>query len=94
MIKKTKILFLSFSILIIALILQLGYLFNTKSLTNTQIQKKQDFVSISQMPDLAISTTASYIRNRSLSDTFLIYKDDPTLREYFPSTFTYSQGIK
>jgi len=94
MIKKTKILFLSFSILILALILQFGYLYAAKSLSNEQINKKQLFVSISQMPDLAISTTASYIRNRSLSDTFTIYKDDPSLREYFPSTFTYTQGTK
>lgn len=94
MIKKTKILFISFSILVLSFTTIIIYLFVTQTLTKEQIEKKQLFVSIVKMPDLAISTTASYIRNRSLSDTFAIYKDDPALREYFPSTFTYSQGIK
>lgn len=94
MIKKTKILLISFSILILFTTSIIVYLSMTQTLTKEQIEKKQLLVSIAKMPDLAISTTASYIRNRSLSDTFSIYKDDPALREYFPSTFTYSQGIK
>jgi len=66
------------------------YLYNTKSVTKKQLDKKLAFVKIVGLPDLAISTEAIYIRHRSLVDLFSIYKDDGTLREYFPSTFTYS----
>jgi len=61
--------------------------------------KKQDFTnkntllkSIS-LTDLAISTEANYIRHRSLSTMFDIYKDDPDIRVYFPSTFTINEGL-
>ncbi len=54
--------------------------------------KKEKFVLLSGLPDLAISTEATFIRHRSMSDLFSIYKDDGSLREYFPSTYTYSHS--
>ena len=45
-----------------------------------------------QLPDLAISTEAMFIRHRTLSDTFAILKEDPQLKEYFPTTFIYSHS--
>ena len=83
------ILFIVFSIIAVVVYLQYNYTLTTQSL-----YQKNKLVSISTLPDLALSTQTSYIRHRSLSDTFSKYKDDPTLREYFPSTFVYSQGIK
>ena len=70
------------------------YLNSYKTITIKDIEDKNKIVKISQLPDLAISTEANYIRHRSLSDIFTQYKDDPSLREYFPSTFIYSQGTK
>jgi hypothetical protein len=54
--------------------------------------KKEQFVSLSGLPDLAIVTESFAIRHRTLSDLFSIYSDDPTLREYFPSSFAYSHS--
>jgi hypothetical protein len=85
--KKAKIVVYSFLTLTIALTLELAYLDATKSLSQKQIKLKQDFVSLTQLPDLAISTEATYIRHRSLATTFDIYKDDGVLREYFVSSF-------
>ena len=54
--------------------------------------KKEEFVILSGLPDLAISTEATFVRHRSMSDMFSIYKDDGSLREYFPSTYAYSHS--
>ena len=56
------------------------------------INDKRAFVSITKFPDLAISTESLYIRHRSLSDVFHIFKDDPLLLTYTPSTFTISHS--
>jgi hypothetical protein len=57
-----------------------------------QQEKKEQFVAIAGLPDLAIVTETSTVRHRSLSDLFSIYRDDASLREYFPSTFVYSHS--
>jgi hypothetical protein len=85
--KKANIVIYSFLTLTIALVLELAYLDATKSLSAKQIKLKKDFVLLTQLPDLAISTEATYIRHRSLATTFDIYKDDGVLREYFVSSF-------
>lgn len=85
--KKAKIVIYSFSLFIILLTLELVYLETFKSTSEDQIELKKEFVSLVGLPDLAISTEATFIRHRSLSSTFDIYKDDGTLREYFPSSF-------
>ncbi|MEA2049798.1 MAG: hypothetical protein U9O56_03630 [Campylobacterota bacterium] len=58
--------------------------------------KKNDFISVVGLPDLAISTEANYIRHRSLSDIKMIFIDGPEHIEYFPSSFTinHNQGSK
>ncbi len=56
------------------------------------LEKKLTFVELSTLSDLAISTEATYIRHRSLSDIFSIYKDDGSLREYFTSTYAISHS--
>jgi hypothetical protein len=92
LIKKTKITINIFIILFTFLFIEVIYLKYTKSMSVSQLNKKKQFLQIVQMPDLAICTTTISIRHRSLSDTFSIYKDDPSLREHFLSTFTYKQG--
>lgn len=92
MTKKSFYLFYIFAGLLSVLIIQTTYLYNTKSMTQEVLQKKLDFVSLVGLPDLAISTEATYIRHRSLADMFSIYKDDGNLREYFPSTFVYNHS--
>ncbi len=73
-------------------IIQAIYISNTKSMTSETLNKKLTFIQKTGLPDLAISTEATYVRHRSLSDMFSIYKDDGNLREYFPSTFTYNHS--
>jgi hypothetical protein len=90
--KKTLYLFYFTSSLIIILVGLSIYLYNTKSTTKQTIDKKLTFLKYSTLPDLAICTEASYVRHRSLTNLFSIYKDDGNLREYFPSTFTYSHS--
>lgn len=53
-------------------------------------EKKNLFVSLSGLPDLAFASQSSYIRHRSLSDLFSIYKDDGSLREYERATYAIS----
>ncbi len=90
--KKTHILFYMLFIVITLLIAELLYLQSTKAMTKNQKEKKENFVTIAGLPDLAIVTETSSVRHRSMSDLFSIYRDDANLREYFPSTFTYSHS--
>jgi len=85
--KKAKFIIYIFSSITLALVLEYTYLTNLKTLSKEQINLKREFVSLTALPDLAISTEATFIRHRSLSTMFDMYKDDGTLREYFPSSF-------
>ncbi|SFV52885.1 hypothetical protein MNB_SV-12-1350 [hydrothermal vent metagenome] len=88
--RKSHMLFYVFVGLTILLVGELVYLQQTKEMTQEQQLKKRNFVTIAGLPDLAIVTETSYIRHRTMSDLFSIYRDDASLREYFPSTFVYS----
>ena len=92
MLVKSKITIFSFISVFSILTVEVFYLQTTKSMTKEQREKKVDFVRLSGLPDLAISTEANYVRHRSLSSVFAIYKDDGSLREYFPSTFVISHS--
>ena len=89
---KSKYLFFIFIAILILLGSELFYLQYTKTLTQDTLEKKKLFVSICGLPDLAISTEATYIRHRTLTNVFAIYKDDASLREYMFSTFTLSHS--
>ena len=78
--------------LISFLVIEGIYLSYTKTVSPELYAKKNNFVKKTGLPDLAISTEATYIRHRSMSDMFSIYKDDGSLREYFPSTYAYSHS--
>jgi hypothetical protein len=90
--KKTQYTTYLFLLLVSLLLLEGLYLSTTKSIGSREFENKLAFVQMSGLPDLAISTEATYIRHRSLSDVFSIYKDDATLREYFPSTYAISHS--
>ncbi|MDX9813249.1 MAG: hypothetical protein RBS91_01125 [Sulfurimonadaceae bacterium] len=64
------------------------------SFKSVDIEAKKEFVATTALPDLAISTEASFIRHRSLSDFFSAYKDAPELRDYFASSFIYREGAR
>ena len=68
------------------------YLSTNNIMSKNMREKKMAFVDLVALPDLAISTEATYVRHRTMSDMFSIYKDDPTLREYFPSTYAISHS--
>jgi hypothetical protein len=87
--KKSTFLLYTLFFVVVLLSFEVLYLYKTKSLDEDSLRLKREFVSTLLLPDLAISTEASYIRHRSLSDFFSIYKDDATLREYFASTYVY-----
>ncbi|WP_373005005.1 hypothetical protein [Sulfurimonas sp.] len=89
--KTPRLLFILFSLVVILMVESI-YLSATKTLSQESQIKRKEFVSISGLPDLAISTEATFVRHRSMSDMFSIYKDDGSLREYFPSTYTYSHS--
>lgn len=90
--KKSHTLFYIVIGLGIIFIIQLFYLQQTHSMTPAQQIKKVQLVTVAGLPDLAIVTETASIRHRTLSDLFSLYPDDPNLREYFPSTFTYSHS--
>ncbi len=87
---KSKIVFLSILSLVLVMVIEILYIKNQKSLSKNSINLKNDLVKIVGLPDLAISTEATYIRGRSLTSTFSIFRDDPSLLTYFPSTFIFS----
>jgi len=89
--KTPKLLFSLFALLTF-FTFETFYIFSSKSLDSEGLEKRKEFVSIVALPDLAISTEATFIRHRSMSDLFSIYKDDGSLREYFVSTYTYSHS--
>jgi len=70
------------------------YISNTQKLTQKSLDKKLAFVHITKLSDLAFSTEATYIRHRSLSSVFSLYKDDLSLREYMPTTFSVTYPSK
>lgn len=88
--KKSTFFIYSFFALSALLLVEIGYLFWAKGLDEEALKNKREFVKTIQLPDLCIATEASYVRHRSLSDFFSIYRDDGTLREYFASTYVYN----
>jgi len=87
--KKSTFTLYSLFFIVALLSFEVLYLYKTKSVDENSLTIKREFVATLLLPDLAISTEASYIRHRSLSDFFSIYRDDASLREYFASTYVY-----
>lgn len=90
--RKSRLFIYAFFALSAVLSVEIGYLFWAKSMDEEALESKREFVKTVQLPDLSISTEASYIRHRSLSDFFSAYREDGTLREYFVSTYTYTSA--
>jgi hypothetical protein len=90
--RRSRPLFFTFLALVGAFCLEVVYLQMAKSMDSDMLESKKAFVSLVGLSDLSISTEATYVRHRSLSDLFSIYKDDGSLREYFPSTYVYSHS--
>ncbi|PLY08150.1 MAG: hypothetical protein C0625_02905 [Arcobacter sp.] len=90
--KKSKYLLFIISIAICTITLEVIYLQINKSLNKKNILEKNILLKAIGLPDLSTSNEAMYIRHRTLSNTFSIFKDSPELREYFPSTFIYSHS--
>lgn len=90
--KKSKIVFYSFIAVGVLFFAEAMYLQSEQSNSSETLSSKRAFVNLVGLPDLAISTETTYVRHRSMSDLFSIYKDDGSLREYFPSTFTYAHS--
>lgn len=53
------------------------------------LEQKKAFVSLVGLPDLALATEADYIRHRSLSSYFSLFKEGPLAREYYITTSMY-----
>ncbi len=89
--KREKLIFFT-TMLLITLIVETIYIESIRGLTKEAIKNKRDFIRIVKSQDLAISTESFYIRHRTLSNISDIYREDSSLREYFPSTFIYSHS--
>ncbi|MDD2789455.1 MAG: hypothetical protein PHU40_02190 [Sulfurimonas sp.] len=90
--KKSKVTLGIFAFLVFFILLESIYLINNKKMDAEKLEKKIAFVSLVGLPDLAFSSQDSYIRHRSLSDVFSIYKDDSSLREYSKAAFVISHA--
>ncbi len=86
--KKTKLFFISSFLFICLFITTIVYIDTTKRVDQDILDKKDLFISLVLLPDLAISTEAPYIRHRSLVTAWDIFTDGPEHIEYFASTFT------
>jgi len=89
MFNKSKKLFLVLQTLTVLFVIQIIYLYTTKTTTKKNIQIKNNFVKLTSLPDLAVSSETPFIRHRSLATPYEIYRDDNGLLEYYPSTFIY-----
>lgn len=89
--RKSHLLIYTFFISVVVFSTEILYLFMHKGAKEDELLVKKEFVKSVGIPDLAIATEASYIRHRSLSDFFSIYRDDGALREYFASTFVFNE---
>ena len=93
MYKRVKYFFSFFIVLTLFLSMEILYLQSTKY-SKENIEDKRSFVETIGLPDLALTTSASYIRHRSLNTTYGIFSDGAEHIEYFPSTFAISYGDK
>lgn len=91
--KKSYFIIKLFLLLTLLFGVEVLYLYTTKTISQDAIAVKKEFVHMVGLSDLAISTEASYIRHRSLSDFFSAYRDDGVLRDYFASSFVYREGM-
>lgn len=82
-----------FGFLVLFLGAELFYIY-LKMPSDSDIAIKKEFVKLSTLSDLSISNEASFIRHRSLSDFFSIHSEDPSLGDYFVSTFVYKEGVR
>ncbi len=83
---KTKGLLIGVFTLFVLFVSEMVYLESQ----NSYKESKRLFVSLCTLPDLSISNEAHFVRHRSLSDTFSLFSNSPTLTEFFPSTFIYN----
>jgi len=83
---KTKTLLYLFSFLGLFLIVLITYLY--KSVDGELMKKRELFISLSTLPDLAISDENFALRHRTLSDISSIYPLDGTLRESSLTSFS------
>jgi len=92
MFNKSYSLFSFFIFIVSVFVIQILYINKTKRITPEDIITKNIFVKVTSLPDLALSTETNYIRHRTLCTIFSLYKDDGTLREYAPSSYTYAMS--
>lgn len=88
--KRIGIFFISYFIIFTLLVIQLAYLNITNQNNNLN---KSLFVSRIALPDLAISTESSFIRHRSLQDSYSVFSDGAEHIDYFPTAFIYHHNI-
>ena len=88
--KKSNQLFYIFISLFLVFFIEIIYISSTKSITTKSLEKKQLFVSLTKLPDIAIYSENIATRHRSLSTVFSIYNYDGNLREYSPSSYIIS----
>lgn len=85
--EKTAKIFIAFlACVLFVFVSEIVYL---QTQSDHDLHVKQNFVKISQLPDLALANEAHFVRHRSLGDVFSIFANSPELLEYFPSTFVY-----
>ena len=89
--KKSRVTLYVFFSLGILVLVQLSYL--ELMMQNREVEEKKfEFVQLTGLPDLALSTDNYSSRHRSLSNIFEIYPDDGSLREYVYSSYAISHS--
>ena len=90
---KTNFLLLALLLVIMAAFIQGIALFGNKELQMKSKLIKHQAVAITQLPDLALSSQATWLRHRSLAAPFAIFPEDGTLLDYYPASFVYRIAI-
>ena len=80
------------SFLSVVILLSLAEIWVIKKNEKIQIARinvKRQAVELIQLPDLALTTEATWLRHRSLATPFSIFPEDGTLLDYYPASFVY-----
>ena len=89
--KNSSRLIALFTVMSTALLLELLFLSLTDTMSSSILKDKQKFVHITALPDLALASSTSYIRHRSLSGVSEVYSYDGSLREFEKESYTFAK---
>ncbi len=86
---KTNLTLLALALVILATLVEVVILREDQQQQSNQNLIKQQAVELTQLPDLALTNQATWLRHRSLATPHAIFPEDGTLLDYYQASFVY-----